>query len=38
MDNLHLRAGLNVYRGRLTNKAVAESLGLAFSPVGNIAA
>ncbi|MDE2329950.1 MAG: alanine dehydrogenase, partial [Bradyrhizobium sp.] len=34
----HLQAGLNVYRGRLTNKAVAESLDLAFSPVGNIAA
>jgi alanine dehydrogenase len=29
---------LNVYRGRLTNKAVAESLSLAFSPAENIAA
>ena len=26
--NPHLRAGLNVHRGRITNKAVAESLGL----------
>jgi alanine dehydrogenase len=38
MDNPHLQAGLNVYRGRLTNKAVAESLSLAFSPAENIAA
>ena len=38
MANPHLRAGLNVHRGRLTNKAVAESLGLSFSPVENIAA
>jgi alanine dehydrogenase len=30
--NPHLRAGLNVHRGRLTYKAVAESLGLTFSP------
>jgi alanine dehydrogenase len=36
--NPDLRAGLNVHRGRLTNKAVAESLGLSFSPVDNIAA
>lgn len=35
LENPHLRAGLNVYRGRLTYKAVAESLGLAFSPIGN---
>ena len=27
-QNPHLRAGLNVHRGRITNKAVAESLGL----------
>jgi alanine dehydrogenase len=33
LDNPHLRAGLNVYRGRLTNKAVADSLNLPFSPV-----
>lgn len=30
-ENAHLRAGLNVHRGRVTNKAVAESLGLEFS-------
>jgi alanine dehydrogenase len=35
LENPHLRNGLNVYRGRLTNKAVAESLGLDFSPVEN---
>jgi alanine dehydrogenase len=33
LENPHLRNGLNVYRGRITNKAVAESLGLPFSPV-----
>src|SRR3981189_981194 len=33
IENPHLRAGLNVHRGRVTYKAVAESLGLAFSPV-----
>ncbi|HEY3678645.1 MAG TPA: alanine dehydrogenase, partial [Bradyrhizobium sp.] len=38
LGNPHLRAGLNVHRGRVTNKAVAESLGLSFSPVDNIAA
>jgi alanine dehydrogenase len=27
----HLRAGLNVHRGRITNQAVAESLGMEFS-------
>jgi alanine dehydrogenase len=27
-QNPHLRAGLNVHRGHITNKAVAESLGL----------
>jgi alanine dehydrogenase len=32
-QNPHLRAGLNVYRGRITNKAVAESLGLSFPPL-----
>ena len=31
-DDPHLRDGLNVHRGRLTNRAVAESLGLPFSP------
>ena len=30
--NPHLRAGLNVHRGALTYKAVADSLGLAFRP------
>ena len=29
----HLRAGLNVHRGRLTYKAVADSLGLSFSSI-----
>ncbi len=38
LENPHLRAGLNVYRGRLTYKAVAESLGLSFSPIENAAA
>jgi len=28
----HLREGLNVHRGRVTNRAVAESLGLTFLP------
>jgi alanine dehydrogenase len=30
-DNAHLRAGLNVHKGRITYKAVAESLGLSFA-------
>jgi alanine dehydrogenase len=34
----HLRAGLNVHRGRITNKAVAESLGLTCAPIEAIAA
>lgn len=38
LENPHLRAGLNVYRGRLTYKAVAESLGLPFSPIEQAAA
>jgi len=33
LENPHLRAGLNVHRGRVTHKAVAESLGLLFSPI-----
>jgi alanine dehydrogenase len=37
-QNLHLRAGLNVYRGRVTNKAVAESLGVSCTPIEAIAA
>ena len=32
-ENPHLRNGLNVHRGRITNSAVAESLGLEFAPV-----
>jgi alanine dehydrogenase len=32
-QNPHLRAGLNVHRGRITNKAVAESLGLSCLPI-----
>ena len=31
-ENPHLRAGLNVHRGRFTHRAAAESLGLPFSP------
>jgi len=31
----HLRAGLNVHRGRITNKAVADSLGLTYPPNEN---
>lgn len=31
-ENPHLRAGLNIHRGRFTHKAAAESLGLPFSP------
>jgi alanine dehydrogenase len=37
--NPHLRAGLNVHRGKITHKAVAESLGLGFDdPSGLMAA
>jgi alanine dehydrogenase len=32
-QNPHLRAGLNVYRGRITNQAVAESLGVSCAPI-----
>ena len=35
LESPHLRAGLNVHRGRITNRAVAESLGLPFSPLEN---
>jgi alanine dehydrogenase len=38
LENLYLRAGLNVYRGRLTCKAVTESLGLPFSLIDNATA
>ncbi|UPJ26420.1 hypothetical protein [Bradyrhizobium sp. CW1] len=37
-EDPHLRTGLNVYRGPLTYKAVAESLGLPFSPIEQAAA
>jgi alanine dehydrogenase len=37
--NPHLRAGLNVHRGKITHKAVADSLGLSFDdPTGLMAA
>jgi alanine dehydrogenase len=32
IENPHLRAGLTVHRGRVTNEAVAKSLGCEFSP------
>lgn len=38
MESPHLRAGLNVYRGRLTCRAVAESLDLPFSPAADVRA
>ncbi|QOG18892.1 alanine dehydrogenase [Bradyrhizobium sp. SEMIA] len=38
LENPHLRAGLNVHRGRLTYEAAAESLGLPFSPIEQAAA
>jgi alanine dehydrogenase len=38
LENPHLRAGLNVYRGRLTCEAVARSLGMPFSPIEKAAA
>jgi alanine dehydrogenase len=38
LENPHLRAGLNVHRGRLTCRAVAESLGLPFSLIEQAAA
>lgn len=38
LENPHLHAGLNVFRGQLTCKAVAESLGLPFSPIEQAAA
>lgn len=33
MKDPHLLAGVNIFRGRVTNRAVAESLGLPFSPI-----
>lgn len=38
LDSPFLRAGLNVYRGRLTYSAVADSLHLPFSPVNKMPA
>lgn len=38
LENPRLRTGLNVHRGRLTYRAVAESLGLPFSPIEQAAA
>jgi alanine dehydrogenase len=39
IENLHLRAGVNVHRGRVTNQAVADSLGIEFYPIAsNLAA
>ncbi|WOH53585.1 alanine dehydrogenase [Bradyrhizobium sp. sBnM-33] len=38
LENLHLRAGLNVYRGRLTCEPVARSLDMPFSPIERAAA
>src|ERR1700681_2904766 len=38
IEDPHLRAGLNVHRGRLTYKAVAGSLVLSFSPLEDAAA
>jgi alanine dehydrogenase len=38
LENPHLRQGLNVFRGGLTHKAVADSLGLPFSPIGKATA
>jgi alanine dehydrogenase len=34
----HLRAGLNVHRGHITNKAVADSLGLSCAPIEDMIA
>jgi alanine dehydrogenase len=38
LEDPHLRAGLNVYRGRLTCRPAAESLGLPFSPLEELRA
>jgi alanine dehydrogenase len=37
-EDLHLRKGLNVFEGKLTNQAVAEALGLEYTPYEMIAA
>ncbi len=33
-QDIPLRKGLNIYKGRLTNKAVAEALGMEYTPYG----
>jgi alanine dehydrogenase len=38
MQDPHLRAGLNVHRGHITNKAVADSLGLSCAPIEGVIA
>ena len=38
LEDPHLRAGLNVHRGWLTSRAVAESLGLPCSLIEQVAA
>ena len=38
LDDHHLRNGLNVYRGKVTYKAVADDLGYAYEPAGRAAA
>jgi alanine dehydrogenase len=35
-EDAHLRAGLNVHDGRLTHPAVAEALGLPFTPADQV--
>src|SRR5262249_39482348 len=36
VDDAHLRAGLNVHDGRLVHPAVAEALGIAYTPAEQI--
>jgi len=35
-DDPHLRAGLNLYEGKITHPAVAEALGLPYTPSGTV--
>jgi alanine dehydrogenase len=35
-DDVHLRAGLNVWNGKVTNEPVAKALGHAFTPVAQV--
>jgi alanine dehydrogenase len=37
-DNPHLRAGLNVYEGKITYQAVAEAIGVPYYPVDKVLA